>query len=131
MDQDSPATVEAWIKRHEGIWGDTRDQLWTSRVQQAIQHNKHRTQAPNLEIGSWALLDSGDWRGRHRGGVDKLKERFEGPYRVTKVFNDGLDVGLNLPEGDKRNPVFHISKVKPFVEREDAAAVEHETRVKK
>jgi hypothetical protein len=100
--------LKTWSKLREGAWQEARDALWTSRVRQAIQHNKHHREQPPL------VPDSADWRGRHQGGVDKLKERFEGPYRVVRVTNHGQDVELELPEGDRRHPTFHISKLKPY-----------------
>jgi hypothetical protein len=116
---DPPLNLAAWIKIREGTWQEARDNLWTNRVKQAIQHNKHNKDRLPLAVDSWALLDSADWRGRHQSGVDKLKERFEGPYRVIQVSNHGQDVKLDLPEGDRRHPTFHISKIKPYYFPED------------
>ena len=98
-------------------------------MKQALQHNKRCCDPPPLVKGSWALLNSADWRGQHTGGTDKLKERFEGPYRVTKISNNGLNVALQLPTNDKRHPVFHVSKVKPFLGDIDDAATEATTEV--
>lgn len=124
-DSDSPTNLTVWLKQRESTWADARDTLWTSRVKQALQHNKHQKDRPNVEEGSWVLLNSADWRGRHQGGVDKLKERFEGPYRVIRVFNNGQNVQLELPEGDQRHPSLHISKVKPYYLREEDATLEN------
>jgi hypothetical protein len=55
-----------------------------------------------------------EWRSRHKGGTKKLKERYEGPYQVVRVFNKGQSVVLELPDGDKQHPTLHISKVKPY-----------------
>ncbi|KNE87420.1 hypothetical protein PSTG_19195, partial [Puccinia striiformis f. sp. tritici PST-78] len=111
---DSPPSLEAWLRIREGAWAEARDNLWTSRIKQAVGHNRrHRDQAP-LTPGCWVLLDSSDWRGRHQGGTDKLKERFEGPYKVARVFNHGQDVELILPDGDRRHPSLHVSKVKLY-----------------
>jgi hypothetical protein len=113
------ATLRSWIKQREGAWQDARDNLWTSQVKQAIQHNKHNKDSPALVPDLWALRDSADWRGRHQGGVDKLKEQFEGPYQILRVSKHGQDITLQLPEGDKRHPTFHISKIKQYYFPED------------
>ena len=110
----SPAALERWLRLREQAWTEARDALWVSRVKQATQHNKHRSDAPPLSVGDWVLLDSADWRGRHQGSVDKLKERYEGPYRILQTFNNRINVTLALPEGDKRHPTFHVSKIKRF-----------------
>lgn len=111
---DSPKTLSAWLRAREDSWAAARDQLWVSRIKQALHHNRRRKDRPPLTEGSWALLNSADWRGRHQGGTDKLKERFEGPYRVLRVFNSGQSITLQLPEGDQRHATFHVSKVKAF-----------------
>ncbi|KAH9452356.1 hypothetical protein Pst134EB_033517 [Puccinia striiformis f. sp. tritici] len=121
---DSPSSLASWLKQREGAWADARDTLWLSRVKQAIQHNKHQRDQPPLSAGSWVLLNSADWRGRHQGGVDKLKERFEGPYRISRVFNHGQNVELVLADGDRRHPAFHVSKVKPYFFREEEAPLD-------
>ncbi|POW02060.1 hypothetical protein PSTT_12070 [Puccinia striiformis] len=118
---NTPPTLDVWLRIREGAWAEARDSLWTSRIKQAIQHNRrHRDQVP-LTPGCWVLLDSSDWRGRHQGGTDKLKERFEGPYRVTRVFNHGQNVELDLPTGDRRHRALHVSKVKLYHAPEEEA----------
>jgi hypothetical protein len=116
--EETPVSLSNWTK-----WEDTTDALWTSRVKQAVQHNKHTKERTQLEPYSWALLNSADWRGRRQGGTDKLKESFEGPYRVTQVTNHGQDVELELPEGDRQHPTFHISKIKPYYFAEEGKAL--------
>jgi hypothetical protein len=66
-----------------------------------------------------ALLNSADWQASCQPGSDKLKEWFEGPDAVLCVFNHGKNVELDLPLSDQRHPTFHISKIKPFVQREE------------
>ncbi|KAI7965679.1 hypothetical protein MJO29_001427 [Puccinia striiformis f. sp. tritici] len=121
---DSPPSLSSWLKQREGAWADARDTLWLSRVKQAIQHNKHCRDQPPLLARSWVLLNSADWQGRHQGGVDKLKERSEGPYHVSRVFNHGQNIELALPDGDRRHPAFHVSKVKPYFFREEEAPLD-------
>ncbi|KAI7940778.1 hypothetical protein MJO28_013063 [Puccinia striiformis f. sp. tritici] len=107
---DTPLALTNWLKVREGLWSNARDKLWASQVRQAVQHNKKHQDPPPLVPGSYVLLNSGDWRGRHQGGVDKLKERFEGPYRVIQVCNHGQSVELDLPYGNKHHSTLHVSK---------------------
>lgn len=111
---DEPAKLTVWLKQRKETWTQARDALWNSRVNQAVHHNRRHTDVQVTE-DSLVLLDSGDWRGRHSGGVDKLKEKFEGPYRVVRVFNGGQSCELDLLPSDKRHRVFNVSKIKPFV----------------
>jgi hypothetical protein len=117
-----PTALGKWVNLWEKFWADTRDQLCASCVKQAIQHNCHTTAAPSLDVGSKVLLNTADWRGR-QPGTNKLKKRFEGPYPVIRVFNHGQSIEIKLPDGDKRHPVFHVSKLKPFVGRETTARI--------
>jgi hypothetical protein len=122
--EDEPLSVKKWIRQRENAWMEARDALWTSRIRQALQHNKRCRDLPPIEVGSWVLLDSADWRSRHQSGTDKLKERFKGPYQVLRVFNNGQTVVLDLPEGDGRHPSLHVSKVKQFFQPDGTVKVE-------
>jgi hypothetical protein len=117
----SSTLLSKWLQFREKAWANARDALWASRVKQALQHNRRHTNWDPLSKGSWALLDDADWRGRHQGGMDKLKERYKGPYQILKVFNSGQSVTLNLPAGDRRHPTFHVSKLKAFWDLESMA----------
>lgn len=79
---NDPPKLLTWLRQREEVWTQARDALWGSRVHQAVHHNRRHMDVQVSE-DSWVLLDSGDWRGRHSGGVDKLKEKSEGPYRVV------------------------------------------------
>ncbi|KAG0142904.1 hypothetical protein CROQUDRAFT_21719, partial [Cronartium quercuum f. sp. fusiforme G11] len=85
---------------------------------QTLHHNKRHSDV-TVKTDDWVLLDSGDWRGRHSGGVDKLKERYKGPFKVLDTFTHGQSVRVDLPAGDKRRDVFNISELKLFVEPGD------------
>lgn len=65
---DDPPSLEKWINTRDSAWVTARDALWSSRVQQAIHHNKACQMSDPLLTGSFALLDSSNWRGRHTGG---------------------------------------------------------------
>jgi hypothetical protein len=118
-DIDQPPAFSKWIALREKAWHTACDKLCTSCLHQAIQRNKHVTPQPPLEVGMLALLNSADWQASCQPGSDKLKEWFEGPYTVLRVFNHGQNVELDLPPGNQRHPMFHISKIKPFVQREE------------
>ena len=110
-----------WLCVRKKVWADARNMLWTNRVKQAVQQKRQCQDRTPLREGNWALLNNADWRGRHQGVTDKLKERYEGPYRIIQVFNAGQNITLELPSSNKRHPNFHVSKVKVFVETDDVA----------
>lgn len=110
-------SLEKWLTLRKDTWETAHDALWSSRVQQALHHNQRCKSLEPMEPDSWALLDLLDWRGKHTGGTNKLRDNSEGPYRVIATSNHGQNVHLELPDGDRRHPTFHVLKVKPFVER--------------
>lgn len=124
-DDTQPAS---WIEKREAEWAAMRDRLWESRIRQALQYNRRRRPHKKISVEDWVLLDASN-RGRTQGGVSKLKERFEGPYQVEETLNDGRNFRLRLNEGDRSHKNFHISKIKLYHAREDAAAHEAGTRV--
>lgn len=113
-----PPAVDAWLRLREGAWAEAHYNLWASRFHQAIKHNKKRRPGQDTPTGSRVLLSTTDWQDRLPGTTDKLKDRFEGPYQVIRSFNNGKEVELDLPETDRRHWVVHVSKVRPFMERE-------------
>jgi hypothetical protein len=44
--------------------------------------------------------------------------RFDGPYSITSIDNAHSTVTLDLPKWPNIFPVFHSSKVRPFIEND-------------
>jgi hypothetical protein len=91
-------SLTKWFNLRKAKWAEARDALWTSRVKQALQHNRRQKNRPQLTEGDWALLDNADWQGQHQKGTDKLKEKFEGTAR--KLDSDGtirVNIGCSHP----------------------------------
>jgi hypothetical protein len=118
-DKDPPA-LSKWLAICEKAWATACDELCTSRLKQEVQHNKHITNCQALEPGMLALLNTADWQALHQAGSDKLKERYEGPYTILRVFNHGQNFKLDLPQHNQRHLTFHVSKVIQFINREDS-----------
>ncbi|KAG0141409.1 hypothetical protein CROQUDRAFT_51759, partial [Cronartium quercuum f. sp. fusiforme G11] len=95
---------------------------------QASQYNKRRRPQDTIQQGDWVLLEAenrGKSSGKVQGGSHKLKEKYEGPYRVQRLLNQGQNLELDLNMGDEMSNNFHISKVKPyhFQRQEDESSV--------
>lgn len=114
--------VNQWLEDRRADWQEWRDRLWESRVDQAVQYNHRRRQEPEIKVGDRVLVNSKDRpqavSGRGRGTA-KLQARFDGPYEVIKVTNDGRNCRLALPEDDKSHPNFHVSKLKIYRELQE------------
>lgn len=68
----APPTLTKWMELRDSVWATARDTLWTSQIQQAIQHNRSCRPPASYPTDSWALLNAADWQGKHTGGVHKL-----------------------------------------------------------
>lgn len=108
-----------WIEKREAKWAAMRDRLWESQVRQALQYNRRRSQQMEIKADDWVLLDAAN-RGRLIGGAAKLKARYEGPYRVKEVLNNGRNFVLYLQDDDCTHNNFHVSKVKLYYTAEQA-----------
>ncbi|KAL8445313.1 hypothetical protein Emed_005713 [Eimeria media] len=82
-----------------------------AQLQQQKQANKHRRHVEFKE-GDKVLLSTANLPAQ---GCPKLQERYIGPFVVTKVFND-VTYKLDLPPSFTINPVFHVSRLRPFLE---------------
>ncbi|KAL8441822.1 hypothetical protein Emed_007471 [Eimeria media] len=82
-----------------------------AQLQQQKQANKHRRHVEFKE-GDKVLLSTANLPAQ---GCPKLQERYIGPFIVTKVLND-VTYKLDLPPSFTINPVFHVSRLRPFFE---------------
>ncbi|PLW47328.1 hypothetical protein PCASD_02605 [Puccinia coronata f. sp. avenae] len=108
--------LSRWLRLCEACWHEAQDQLCLSCIRQAHQHNKKTSNTEPIAAGSSVLLNSANWHALRQPGSDELKEHFEGPYPVLRVFNHGQKVKLDLPDSNLCHPAFQISKVKPYVD---------------
>jgi hypothetical protein len=120
LDDNSPPALSKWLSICKKAWATAQDQLCTSCIKKAIQHNKHIANRPTLALGTLALLNTADWRALCQPGSNKLKNCFEGPYPILRIFNHGQRVELDLLANNLQHLTFHVSKIKPFVSREES-----------
>jgi hypothetical protein len=93
--------------------------LAVSKVRQAEQANRRRSDEETFATGDLVLVDSRDRRMRYKsrhgdGRAAKLFPRWDGPFKVVEVFRDTSTYRLQLTHDDKSHPVFHISKLKRY-----------------
>uniref|UniRef100_A0A8C6PAB7 Gypsy retrotransposon integrase-like protein 1 n=3 Tax=Nothobranchius TaxID=28779 RepID=A0A8C6PAB7_NOTFU len=102
----------AFVRRCRRTWVDYRSRLVQNQERFTAVANRRRSAAPDYKVGDKVWLASTDVP--LKGGLRKLLPRYIGPYSVSRVINP-VAVRLDLPRSLRIHPVFHVSKLKPFV----------------
>ncbi|SGY11742.1 BQ5605_C011g06257 [Microbotryum silenes-dioicae] len=91
------------IAGRKAVLAEVRDALAAAKVRQAEQVNQHRRPEPDIAVGNFVMVDT-----------PKLFDRFEGPYKVIAANVATSNYTLQLSEGDRSHPTFHVSKLRPY-----------------
>ncbi|KAJ3553691.1 hypothetical protein NP233_g12588 [Leucocoprinus birnbaumii] len=115
---ESPAQL---IDRLTEITADAQDNLFTAKINQAAQANKHRADTFPFSIGDQVMLSTKN-RFKELQGlsgdkiVHKLAPRFDGPYEIIDTDEPHSTVTLDVPGPINKCRTFHTSQVKPFID---------------
>ncbi|SGY95245.1 BQ5605_C036g11481 [Microbotryum silenes-dioicae] len=105
------------IAEWKAVLAEVRDALAAAKVRQAEQVNRHRRPEPDIAVGDFVMVDTRDrclrFKTGHRKSA-KLFDRFEGPYKVIAANVATSNYTLQLSEGDRSHPTFHVSKLRPY-----------------
>ncbi|VEN35184.1 unnamed protein product, partial [Callosobruchus maculatus] len=99
------------------------ERLEENRKRQDEYQNKNKRKAPEFKVGEKVLLKISNFTSD--GTTNKLKEKFKGPFTVTRVMgNDRYevkeDLGSERCSGSRRYVgVAAVENMKPFVVRSD------------
>jgi hypothetical protein len=104
-----------WVEESQRILQSTKENLQSAQNQQKIYADRHRVER-SFEVGDLVFLRLQPYRqsSLKRSGVEKLKPKFYGPYRVIKRISE-VAYELDLPEGRNIHNVFHVSCLKKAV----------------
>ena len=128
VDGRSPLNIAAPLMRERGVATGASDFLDSmaqdarvateclAKAQKRMKRfaDRHR-RAVEFAVGDRAYMSGADLKLRGQGS-QKLRPRYEGPFPVTAVDNDGLDVTLELPPGVRIHPHFHVDRLRRAVE---------------
>jgi hypothetical protein len=90
-----------------------RQRLQQAQSRQARYANQRRYDQ-QYRVGDKVMLTTQNMRSK----VGKLNPRYVGPFTVKRVLSS-VNVELDLPETMRIHPIFHVSKLKPYLEVED------------
>jgi hypothetical protein len=98
-------TIEQWNKNLQ----QARHNLEQAQMRQSFYADQHRNDQ-EYQVGDKVMLTTEHMRSK----VGKLNARYLGPFTVKRVISP-LNVELDLPSTMRIRPIFHVSKLKPYV----------------
>jgi hypothetical protein len=105
---DNPTAVEL-LQRWNSDLEQARYNMQQAQLRQAHYANQHRREHA-YKVGDQVMLTTQNMRSRS----GKLNPRYIGPYVVKRVVSP-LNVELDLPSTIRIRPIFHVSKLKPYL----------------
>lgn len=106
-----------FLKEFDNVFRSCRDSIHEAQIRQSSSNFRPST-LPSYKAGDLVLLDSSStFSPSSKALPSKFRPSFLGPFMVTKVTR--TTVTLNLPPTMRVHPVFHLSKIKPFVPNDE------------
>jgi hypothetical protein len=109
--ESSNPTANDFLERISKGLTQAKQNLKDAQERQTKYANQNRREM-KFKVGDQVLLSTANIRNKDR--APKLSPRFIGPFRVCRVVSD-VAYELQLPTTMKIHPVFHISKLKKYV----------------
>jgi len=101
-----------WVQESWEILRELKDHLQKAQNQQKIYADKNKVER-NFEVGDLVYLRLQPYHQTSikKNGVEKLKPRFYGPYKVSRRIGE-VAYEIELPSRSKIHNVFHVSCLK-------------------
>eukprot|EP00798_Chlamydomonas_sp_ICE-L_P026337 gene26337-biopygen11291 len=115
---DDPRNVQYLTHRPDGFWIGTSHPKRSASSAQIVLSRQPKTANELLQINTAVPLSTKNlkyWSNRAR----KLLPRFVSPFEVSRAIlkrGETTAATLNLPEGWKIHPTFHVSLIKAYVD---------------
>ena len=101
---------------------EAQDNLLKAKISQAALSNEGRNENFDLKIGDRVMLCTKNRRNKYISKGDnrvaKFMPRFDGPFRILEINDEGSTVTLDLPTSSNIYPTFSMSEIKPYNEND-------------
>jgi hypothetical protein len=112
--ESSNPTANDFLQKITNGLAQAKENLKQAQERQTKYANQHRREM-KFKMGDQVLLSTANIRNQDR--APKLVAKYIGPFTVCRVVSD-VAYELKLPTTMKIHPVFHISKLKAYVDGE-------------
>uniref|UniRef100_A0A8C5FL38 Gypsy retrotransposon integrase-like protein 1 n=1 Tax=Gadus morhua TaxID=8049 RepID=A0A8C5FL38_GADMO len=103
-------SVQEHLRRIRRVWREAREALTRMAARNRQMADRHRTPAPDYQMGQSVWLSSRDLPLQTE--CKKLTPKYIGPYVISGIINP-CAIKLKLPPALNVHPVFHVSLLKP------------------
>ena len=93
------------LRRIRRVWREAREALTCTAARNRQLADRHRTPAPDYQVGQSVWLSSRDLPLRTE--CNKLTPKYIGPYVIASIINP-CAIKLKLPPALNVHPVFHV-----------------------
>ena len=104
--------AEEFTAKIKEIQEEAQVALRKAQEEMKKQADQHRGEVEEYKVGDMVLLSTKDLKWQMVGRrIDKLTERFVGPYRVKEIVSSNA-IELDLPSSVRIHPVVNISRIR-------------------
>jgi len=107
--------AEKFIEKMKEIQEEAKAALGKVQADMKKYADKKRSDVEEYKVGDLVMLSTKDLKYQMvRRRMEKLMERFIGPYKVKKIVSTNV-VKLQLPSTVKIHPVVNVSRIRRYV----------------
>jgi len=106
--------AEEFAAKMKEIQEEVQAALRKAQEKMKKQVDRHRGEVEEYKVGDMVLLSTRDLKWQMIGKkMDKLMERFVGPYRVKGIISSNA-IELDLPSSIRIHPIVNISRIRRY-----------------